>query len=749
MTVDHDISALIVFSEDDIVTALRKVNANKRGVVLCVSGSGQLQGVLTDGDVRRWIVAGGGFGFDTSALAVANRDFTAVRDGADEATIRSHFSERVSFVPIVDAHNHLKAVAWRDSTTISIAGRAIGPGEPAYVIAEIGNNHNGSLDLAKQLIDLAVEAGADCAKFQMRDMSTLYRNGGASDDESADLGAQYTLDLLSRFQLKDHDLMAAFDYCKERGIQPLCTPFDESSLAKLEAYGMPAYKLASADLTNHTLLTAMARTGKVLICSTGMSSQAEVEDAIALLKRQGAPFVMLHCNSTYPAPFKDINLAYMDTLAKTAEGMVGYSGHERGISVPIAAVARGARVIEKHFTLDREMEGNDHRVSLLPGEFGDMVRAIREVEESIGTGRPRSITQGELMNREVLAKSIVAAGPILEGQVIGEEDLAQCSPGQGLQPYRRAELIGRRARRSMSAGDVFFPSDLSEGVTKARDFHFKRPFGVPVRYHDLRKMVAASNLDLVEFHLSYKDMEVNIADALKGETFDVGLVVHSPELFAGDHVMDLCSSDAVYRQRSIDELQRVIDITRDLTPYFTKACRPPIIINAGGFSADGPIPVHRRAPMYDLVAEALATLDKDGVEIIPQTMPPYPWHFGGQRYHNLFMAADEIAEFCATHDYRICLDISHSALAATHTKTNLRDFLEQIGHLTCHLHIVDAEGVDGEGLQIGDGAVDFAMVAAVLADRAPAASFIPEIWQGHKDEGSGFWTALERLEQWF
>ena len=749
MIIDRDIAPLIVFSEDDIVTALRKVNANKRGLVLCVSGSGQLQGVLTDGDVRRWLVSGGEFGFDTSALAVANRDFTAVRDGADEATIRARFSDRVTFVPIVDAHNHLKAVAWRDSNTISIAGRAIGPGEPSYVIAEIGNNHNGSLDLAKQLVDLAVEAGADCAKFQMRDMNSLYRNDGAADDESADLGAQYTLDLLARFQLSDDDLIAAFDHCKARGIQPLCTPWDESSLAKLEAYGMPAYKLASADLTNHALVAAMARTGKVLICSTGMSSQAEVDDAIALLKRHGAPFVLLHCNSTYPAPFKDINLAYMDTLAKAAGGMVGYSGHERGISVPIAAVARGARVIEKHFTVDRDMEGNDHRVSLLPGEFADMVRAIREVEEAMGTDKPRSVTQGELMNREVLAKSIVAARPIAEGQVIGEEDLELRSPGQGLQPYRRAELLGRKARRALAPGDVFFPSDLSEGVTKARDFHFKRPFGVPVRYHDLRKMVAASNLDLVEFHLSYKDMEVNIGEALKGESFDVDLVVHSPELFSGDHVMDLCSPDAAYRQRSIDELQRVIDITRELTPYFTRATRPPIIINAGGFSADGPIPVERRAGMYDLVADALAGLDKDGVEIIPQTMPPYPWHFGGQRYHNLFMAADEIAQFCATHGYRICLDISHSALAAKHTRKDFRDFLEQIAHLTCHLHVVDAEGVDGEGLQIGDGTVDFAMVAAVLAERAPQASFIPEIWQGHKDEGSGFWTALERLEQWF
>ena len=749
MIIDRDIASLIVFSEDDIIAALRKINANKRGFVLCVSASGQLEGVLTDGDVRRWLVSGGEFDFETSAVKVANRQFTAVQSGADDAAIRSQFSDRVTFVPVVDAHNHLIAVAWRDSRTISINGRQIGPDEPAYVIAEIGNNHNGSLDLAKELIDLAADAGADCAKFQMRDMASLYRNAGDADDESADLGAQYTLDLLARFQLDDDAMFAAFDHCKARGIQPLCTPWDEASLAKLEAYGMPGYKLASADLTNHALVTAMARTGKVLICSTGMSTQAEVDDAVALLKRHNAPFVLLHVNSTYPAPFKDINLAYMDTLARTSGAIVGYSGHERGIHVPIAAVARGAKVIEKHFTVDRGMEGNDHRVSLLPAEVREMVQSIREIEAAMGTDKPRSITQGEMMNREVLAKSIVAARPIAEGQVIGDDDLELRSPGQGLQPYHRASLIGRKAGRAFAPGDFFFPSDLADGGAKARDYTFKRPFGVPVRYHDLRKMVAATNLDLVEFHLSYKDMEIDVAKSLGDERFDADLVVHSPELFAGDHVMDLCSPDATYRQRSIDELQRVIDITRALTPHFTRAERPPIIINAGGFSADGPIPADRRPAMYDLIAEALDGLDKEGVEIIPQTMPPYPWHFGGQRFHNLFMTADDIAAFCSAHGYRICLDISHSALAANHEHKSFKSFLEVVGPLTRHLHIVDAEGVDGEGLQIGEGTIDFAMVADVLDRTAPNAGFIPEIWQGHKDEGAGFWQALERLEEWF
>lgn len=749
MIIYRDITPFIVFSEDDVVTALQKINANKKGFVLCLSASGRLEGVLTDGDVRRWLTEAPIKDFSVRALDVANREFTSLGANADENLIAATLSERITFVPIVDDQLHLVAIASGESGQLRIGDRAIGENEPAYLIAEIGNNHNGDLDLAKRLIDLAAQAGADCAKFQMRDMEALYRNSGDADDEAADLGAQYTLDLLAKFQLGDDELIEAFDHCKAHGIQPLCTPWDEASLAKLEAYGMPAYKLASADLTNHRLLKAMAATGKVLICSTGMSHQSEIHEAVTILRERGAPFVLLHCNSTYPAPFKDINLAYLKNLAKIAGGVVGYSGHERGYHVPVAAVAMGAKVIEKHFTVDRNMEGNDHRVSLLPDEFKAMVDNIREVEMAIGSDNPRGVTQGELMNREILAKSVVAARPILKGAIITDSDLELRSPGQGVQPNRRDALIGLEAKRSFETGDVFFPSDLADERIIARDFIFKRPFGIPVRYHDFEKLARTSNLDLVEFHLSYKDMEIDIDQRLGGQKFDLALAVHSPELFRGDHVMDLCSSDAAYRNRSIDELQRVVDITRQLKTYFVNSGPPPIVINAGGFSADGPIPESQRPAMYELVGEALTQIDSEGVEIIPQTMPPYPWHFGGQRYHNLFMTASDILSFCQQYGMRICLDVSHSALAANHGKTSFAQFLEAVGPVTRHLHIVDAEGVDGEGLQIGEGTIDFAMVADILDRTAPEASFIPEIWQGHKDDGAGFWRALDRLEQWF
>ncbi|MEO0908453.1 MAG: N-acetylneuraminate synthase family protein [Pseudomonadota bacterium] len=748
MIIDKNLRPFVVLAEEDLLVALRKISDNRRGAVLCIAQSGRLEGVLTDGDVRRWLVESERFDFAVPALSVANTQFTAAREGMDEAEIEAMFSDRVSFVPVLDAQDRVMAVAWKDAHRITLGDRAIGVDEPCYIIAEIGNNHNGSLRRAKQLIDLAASAGADCAKFQMRDMASLYRGGGDASDQSADLGAQYTLDLLARMQLSNEEMIAAFDHCKTVGIQPLCTPWDEASLAVLEDYGMPAYKLASADLTNHELLAAMARTGKVLICSTGMSTQAEIEDAVAILRRHGTPYILLHCNSTYPAPFKDINLAFMDTLGKYSSGLVGYSGHERGFHVPVAAVARGAKVVEKHFTLDRNMEGNDHRVSLLPRELTDMVAQIREVEAAMGTAAPRAVTQGEMMNREVLAKSVVAARAIKQGQLISEADLTVRSPGQGLQPYRRKDLIGRAAKQDMEPGDFFFPSDLKDERETARPFAFRRPFGVPVRYHDLVKMTGSTNLDLVEFHFSYKDLEVDIAQTLGDARFDMELVVHAPELFAGDHVLDLCSSDPDYRAHSIAELQRVVAVTRELGKRFTNKGPVPIITNVGGFSADGPLPDECKPELYAMVAEAIGSLDSDGIEIIPQTMPPFPWHFGGQRFHNLFMAADEIADYCETHKARICLDISHSALAATHLKTSFQNFLEAVGPYTRHLHVVDAEGVDGEGLQIGDGTIDFGMVTGVLDRVAPDASFIPEIWQGHKDCGAGFWTALDRLEAW-
>ncbi len=748
MIFDKDITKYIVFAEDSIIDALKKLSNNKNRIIFSVLKSGVLEGVLTEGDFLRWLLNQNDIDLNQPVSKISNKHFKSASVNSAINKIQSYFSERITFIPILDSNGHLVAIAKKQPDSIKIGKFKIDAESPTFVIAEIGNNHNGSLELAKKLIERAVATGADCVKFQMRNLRSLYRNSGYANDGGEDLGSQYTLHLLSRFQLSPEQMFAAFNYCKERDILPLCTPWDLESLEMLEQYGMQAYKVASADLTNHDLLKALAKTGKPLLCSTGMSAEPEIIEAVTLLKRLGAMYVLLHCNSTYPAPFKDVNLNYLERLKEIGDCPVGYSGHERGINVAIAAVAKGAKVIEKHFTLDKSMEGNDHKVSLLPEEFKAMLQGIRQVEQALGTSTERKISQGELINRKTFAKSLVISCDLKEGQVITAKMIEVKSTGQGLQPNRQADLIGLKAKRPFKAGDFFFSSDLLPEEVQARNYTFKRPWGVPVRYYDFETILAKSNPGLLEFHLSYKDLEQDIYQYF-ALPYELDLIVHSPELFNGDHLLNLCSRDQDYRQRSISNLQQVIDVTRLLKPFFKKASRPCIVANVGGFTFDGTLHPSQRSELYDILLQSLSQLEADDVEIIPQTMPPFPWHFGGQRHHNLFVAPQDTAEFCRKHGYRVCLDVSHSKLACNHHKWSFKEFIEEVGPYTAHLHIADAEGVNGESLQIGEGDIDFPALVEDLEKVDPKASFIPEIWQGHKNEGEGFWIALERLEYFF
>ncbi len=746
MIIDHNLTPHIIFTEDTLFKALKKIEQNKGRIIFCVNEHGQLIGLLTNGDILRWLTQQKHVDLNQPVFEVANRNYLYAFQTDKPEKINAYL-EKVLYVPIIDQQGHLTAIARRrmKNEGVAIGNFLVRETSPTFVIAEIGINHNGNLNLAQKLVDEAVAAGADCAKFQMRNMETLYQNAGDANDVKENLGTQYTLDLLSRFQLKTEEMFNLFDYCKQRGILPLCTPWDKESLQALEQYGMPAYKVASADLTNHELLAVLAKTGKPLICSTGMSTPQEIQESVQLLRHLGTQYILLHCNSTYPAPFKDINLRYMDRINEIGECPVGYSGHERGIHVAIAAVARGAKVIEKHFTLDRNMEGNDHKVSLLPHEFKAMVEGIRQVEESLGTSSDRRLTQGELMNRVNLAKSLVISCDLDMGQVITAEMLEVKSPGRGLQPNRKNDLIGKKAKRKFKAGDFFYQSDLVEDTVQPRNYKFRRPWGLPVRYHDFKSLLSKSNPDFLEFHFSYKDLEADIHDFFD-QAYNLDLVVHSPDLFEGDHLLNLCASDKSYRKRSVNELQRVIDITHSLKPFFKQNNQTLLVVSVGGFTKDSHVTPSERKQMYECVAESMAELDTGGVEILPQTLPPFPWYFGGQLYLNLFVEAEDTAAFCQEYGYRVCLDISHSKLACNYYKKSFKEFVDKVGPYTGHLHIVDAQGVDSEGLQIGEGDVDFPSLADNLQVVAPTASFIPEIWQGHENDGEGFWVALERLE---
>lgn len=746
MRIEKRIKDYLVFSGDSILDALKHINDNQSRIVFVVQDNGVLIGAVSDGDVRRWMTQATEFDLNLPIDHVMNRNFIARPVAESQNQIADYFDHKCDIIPLIDEQGRFVALARKSATGIQIGDFLITDQNPTFIIAEVGNNHNGDISLAKELVNLAVEAGADCVKFQMRDLSSLYSNQGRNAEAGYDLGSQYTLDLLNKFQLSHDELCQVFDYCRQQDILPLCTPWDMVSIRVLEEYGLEAFKVASADFTNYEMLEALAKTGKPLICSTGMSSEAEIKGSVSLLRRLGAPFALLHCNSTYPAPFKDVNLNYLPHLKQLAGTVIGYSGHERGFAVPLAAIALGARIVEKHFTVNRSMEGNDHKVSLLPAEFTEMVQQIRNIEEAMGQGGERALTQGEMINRENLAKSLIINCDLSQGQLIKRSMIVVKSPGQGLQPNRIDELAGKVAQRDFKVGDFFFETDIAPRSAKKQHYIFSRPYGIPARYHDYQALTEGMKIDFIEFHLSYHDLDVKLSDYFS-DPLPIGYAVHSPELFAGDHILDLANNDEDYRAHSITELKRTTAVANELHQYFPSTPRPILVLNAGGWSPQNFLPVEARMKLYDRVAKALSEIDLSSIQLAIQTMPPFPWHFGGQSHHNLFVDPDEIAAFCEKTGYRICLDISHSMMACNYYQWDFSAFLKKVLPHTIHLHIVDAKGVDGEGVQIGHGDVDFTLLHDQLNQHAPGIQFIPEIWQGHKNKGEGFWSALAFLEK--
>lgn len=748
MILHRKVDAYILSVFSTIREALVKLEKNKQKIVFLVDENNKLCGCFADGDLRRAIVKNAPLDFNSPVIDIANNSCIFAKMDTDHSVIEEMLIDKKSAIPLLDGYGHLLAVASSGSQFLEIDGKRISSEDPSYVIAEIGNNHQGCIEIAKRLVDLAVESQVDCVKFQMRTMSSLYGNSNHKKMSGEDLGAEYTLDLLAKFQLKDEELFEVFDYCKSKGTTPLCTPWDLESLKKLENYGMAAYKVASADFTNYQLLEAIAATGKPMICSTGMSTEDEINETVNFLQRKKAAFILLHCNSTYPTPFKDVNLRYLPYLITKTKGLVGYSGHERGWSVTIAAVTLGACVIEKHFTLDRSQEGNDHKVSLLPHELTAMMNDIRAVEESMGSGGHRQLTQGELINREVLAKSVATNRRLSKGDIIKTSDLVIKGPGKGLQPNRMSTLIGMSCPRGVEEGAFFFDSDIDGVIEKKASYVFNRPVGIPIRYHDFNELLDGVNLDFIEFHLSYKDLEVDI-DQFLPESSYLGVAIHAPELFKDDHLMDLASYDFDYRKYSIAELQKVVKHSNKVKKRFPNTESPALVLNAGGWNSDGFLTPEDVKQKYQILKDSLNEIDFNGVVLAIQTMPPFPWHFGGQSFHNLFVDADEIVEFCESTGHKVCLDVSHTMMACNYYGWDLYEFIEKIAPYIVHMHIVDAKGSDGEGITVGEGDVDFKRLGALLDRVVPNVQFIPEVWQGHKNGGEGFWQALTYLEENF
>jgi len=330
---------------------------------------------------------------------------------------------------------------------------------PIYIIAEIGVNHNGSLEQAIQCIDAAAACGADAVKFQTfksEKLVTRQAQKASYQNKNTDL-AESQLDMLKKLELRFEDFITLKKYCAEKEIDFMSTPFDDESAAFLHSIEVDAFKIGSGDMNNIPFLQNINQYGRPVLLSTGMSELDEIREPLEAL--ENCPVILLHCTSDYPAPIEDVNLRAILTMKQTYGKITGYSDHTEGIEITAAAAALGARVIEKHFTLDRNLPGPDHKASLEPHQFAELVKVVRSIEQALGDGIKRCMPS-EMNTKAVARKSLVLSKDKKAGEVLVEADISVKRPGIGIEPKFYKEFIGKTLKRNGTQDDLLTWDDI-------------------------------------------------------------------------------------------------------------------------------------------------------------------------------------------------------------------------------------------------------------------------------------------------
>lgn len=615
--------------------------------------------------------------------------------------------------------------------------------DSVYIIAEIGINHNGNLDVAKKLVRSAATIGAHGVKIQVRDLGAIYTDTVLADPLTAEQGTQHLLDELYKVHLSFEEVEELFDFSAQFNIDFFATPFDLVSAEFLNDIDAPIFKIGSPDFTNLPLLRKVIGFRKPIIISTGMSTETEIEEVIGYLRKYKADFSLLHCNSTYPAAYQDINLNYIPKLKKISGVKVGYSGHENGYAPTLGAIALGSEIIERHLTLDTSQDGLDHSSSLDVLTFKEMIREIRKLENSLGIDR-RTRSQGEKNNFLSLGKSLVAARDLESGTILNERDLVARTPARGISPLNLPKFIGQVLERDLAKDEYMSLDDINKkamNTGEVLDINIPKKWGIVGRLNDYQDYLNFLP-ELVEIHLTWRDIE-NFSPTNVKHNQD--LVVHAPEYYR-DKLIDFATNDPSVLEYSIEMLNKTIDLARELNNNFLGQKHtegPRVVVHPGGHFMTPTI--SDKDEQYRLLIKNLKGVNTEGVRILVENMPPFPWYFGGQWHNTIFLSHKEIVQFCENIGWGTCYDLSHAQLYCNHADIKLTEFTKTILPHIEYMHVSDAAGVTNEGLQIGEGNVDFDQVFAIL--HKLDTGFIPEIWQGHLQKGKGFAEALRKIDK--
>ena len=726
--------------------------------VVLLNGDDSLFGVVSSGDIADYLARHPDKPLDAiRAEDVANQSPVVghLNDGLE--TIEGYLApQRIRCLPVLDTSRKVVRVVSRQDPYLQIGRFRVSAQTPPLLLAEIGVNHNGDSKEALWLVRQAAAAGCQAVKFQHRGQDLYNRN----EINSFDLGTQYIIAEIERTRLPISVLADCCLLARDLGMEAVITPFDEAALEEVLCSGaMPAaLKIASCDLTNHPLIRSCAATNLPLVLSTGMSYERDIQATSQLLRTLMVEHAFLHCNSTYPAPPHDINLAYLPRLREITRTIVGYSSHDGDPIIPTCSVAHGARIVEFHITRSHESQGTDHRASIEVKDLEPFVRACALIHEATGQPIPRTPTQGELANRQSLGKSYALREARAAGYRLSSEDLILVSPGSGFGVDQLEQLLGRTlqrpcaARRLLRAVDLDGIRDASIGDLAPAVEGLERLgyiTGIPVRYHDISEMQQSFQLPMLEFHMSDRDLRLDPADFFIEPLKDVELIVHAVEQYEDGFILDLASSDPVILGRSMNEIQRLCNHINRLRSFFRPSEQVPVVLNLGGFTTDGFLAETAYRDTLDRAAHSLQQLTERHRELrlLPQTMPPFPWHQGGRSFHNLLTSRDRVHDFLEATSSDLCFDVSHTALSCAHFGESIEDHVATMAGRIVHVHLSDAQGTNAEGLEVGEGSIDFHKLHQAIHRKGQRLYLIPEIWQGHLNSGEKFARSLIRFHE--